>query len=50
MVESKEVNRRKKRALRAQACLELDVEKHVLRQMKGENDRHLYNLLFLHYQ
>ncbi|XP_076472192.1 doublecortin domain-containing protein 1-like [Babylonia areolata] len=35
VVESKEENRRKKRAVRAQVCLELDVEKHCLRQMKG---------------
>ncbi|XP_025087629.1 uncharacterized protein LOC112560197 [Pomacea canaliculata] len=41
VVESKEVNRRKKRALRAQVCLELDVEKHVLRQMKGRRFKDL---------
>lgn len=35
VVESKEENRRKKRALRAQVCLELDLEKHCLRQMRG---------------
>ncbi|KAL8603779.1 hypothetical protein ACOMHN_058514 [Nucella lapillus] len=35
VVESKEETRRKKRALRAQVCLELDAEKHCLRQMKG---------------
>ncbi|XP_050408824.1 doublecortin domain-containing protein 1 [Patella vulgata] len=35
VVESKEVNRKKRRAFRAQVSLELDLEKHVLRQMKG---------------
>ncbi|CAL1540465.1 unnamed protein product [Lymnaea stagnalis] len=35
VVESKEENRRKKRNFRAQVCLALDIEKHVLRLMKG---------------
>ncbi|XP_070200716.1 doublecortin domain-containing protein 1-like isoform X2 [Littorina saxatilis] len=35
IVESKEENRRKKRAVQSKVCLELDVEKHCLRQMKG---------------
>ncbi|ESO97509.1 hypothetical protein LOTGIDRAFT_152600 [Lottia gigantea] len=35
VVESKETNRKKRRAFRAQVSLELDIEKHVLRQMKG---------------
>ncbi|XP_041366917.1 doublecortin domain-containing protein 1-like [Gigantopelta aegis] len=35
VVESKDINRRKKRAFRAQVSLELDMEKHILRQMKG---------------
>lgn len=34
-MESKEENRRKKRNFRAQVSLALDIEKHVLRQMKG---------------
>ena len=35
MVESKDENRRKKRQFRAQVCLALDMDKHVLRQIKG---------------
>ena len=35
VVESKEESRRKKRQFRSQVCLALDVDKHVLRQMKG---------------
>ncbi|XP_046543933.1 doublecortin domain-containing protein 1-like [Haliotis rubra] len=35
VVESKDINRRKKRAFRGQVSLDLDIEKHVLRQMKG---------------
>ncbi|XP_059150633.1 doublecortin domain-containing protein 1-like [Physella acuta] len=35
VVESKEENRRKKRNFRAQVSLALDIEKHVLRQMRG---------------
>ncbi|KAK6972855.1 doublecortin domain-containing protein 1 [Biomphalaria glabrata] len=35
VVESKEENRRKRRIFRSQVCLELDIEKHVLRLMKG---------------
>ncbi|KAK7477194.1 hypothetical protein BaRGS_00031579, partial [Batillaria attramentaria] len=39
VVESKEENRRKKHALKSQVCQELDIEKHVLRQMKGRRFR-----------
>ncbi|XP_071104619.1 doublecortin domain-containing protein 1-like [Haliotis cracherodii] len=35
VVESKDINRKKKRAFRAQVSLDLDIEKHVLRQMKA---------------
>ena len=35
VVESKIENRKKKRAFRSAVSLELDMEKHVLRQMKG---------------
>lgn len=35
IVESKIENRRKKRAFRSAVSLELDIEKHILRQMKG---------------
>jgi hypothetical protein len=35
IVESKIENRRKKRAFRSAVSLELDMEKHILRQMKG---------------
>ena len=35
VVESKEENRRKKRQFRSQVCLALDIDKHVLRQLKG---------------
>ena len=34
-MESKIENRKKKRAFRSAVSLELDIEKHVLRQMKG---------------
>ena len=35
MVEDKEENRRKKREFRSKVCLALDIDKHVLRQIRG---------------
>ena len=40
-MESKIENRKKKRAFRSTVSLELDIEKHVLRQMRGQRLKEL---------
>ena len=44
VVESKVENRKKKRAFRSAVSLELDIEKHVLRQMKGKSTLDISNV------